>query len=908
MRKTSAPRASNSVYALALLGAASVLSGCGGGDAADSSVVATPDGGYQVLSGQVEKGPLLRGSSVTINRLTTAPETLAAGTTTALANTGAFTLPPLVPSGVSFTLEVKDDFGRFVPQSAAIFSSAFIETTAEGYYFNELTGERSDDYIALRGLSNLKSDRAINVNLLTDLSRERTLTLARTAAGSGAVSSAIFDTARRQAQTETLRAFGINAADLGSVASFSEMDLRKLSTETTPRAADQILLALSALAVQIGQDGSGLSDFLNRFETDLADNGVVDDATLKSQILQASAAVDFDRVAANLNRFYSSTRHVSADIAQWVDRSGGTIGLLQKHVQYIPNLAFTPGSSYDSKIFTVAGNATLACYGVEINDSRYGSVALIDGTTAVSSPRAFPTATTAANNLKLRFTPSDPNAVGFLVRWDAVSGACSTTSQANKVKLLAYAAVPSDVAAFLNKYKADFGRCMALPVTSRVLATNNTVPFSEGGATVTSMADACKPLFSDPSRTGIEFLQNGFRAGQFAYSMFTDAAMTRTAKVRDIAILRSSSAASAPMAPLPTLVMSVRYLDRFNRMSSFVTVAQKVAGTSPASGDWSVTGNQQAVDVNVTPLLRKFTSVANLSPGPVSTKEHFRSALGFFISAYGPGSRLPDGRAMSAVRISGSGLPGLVYVPPVQSGQTWMDISNQSGDVAAAASRRCGVTVGADGPTFANCPYLWVARTTTVVPSSAAPVKRIPTSTDGSCASAASVTQTCAWGSTWSAQDISATLVKNAPLTVEVFHGGSTTPTYTYNKYLNVGIADLTRAHLAGWVALDNTSVLAAQPLAGQTSLDLAWTGQVLNQNEVRSATVTLANAAASVATPDDAVARGMNTVTVSPGQQIQYTVPTAYTGATSQRSILLNMRTWDTSSKSLWFSYDTSN
>jgi hypothetical protein len=151
-------------------------------------------------------------------------------------------------------------------------------------------------------------------------------------------------------------------------------------------------------------------------------------------------------------------------------------------------------------------------------------------------------------------------------------------------------------------------------------------------------------------------------------------------------------------------------------------------------------------------------------------------------------------------------------------------------------------------------------------------------------------------------------LVKNTGLTVEVFYGGSTTPTYSYSKYLNTSVADLTRAHLAGWVTLDSATVLAAQPAAGQNTLDLAWTGQVGNQTEVRSATVTLANSAATVATPDDAVARGMSTATVSPGQEIQYATPTAFPGATNMRAILLNLRTWDTSSKSLWFSYDTGN
>ncbi|MEY8877509.1 MAG: hypothetical protein AB9M60_13445 [Leptothrix sp. (in: b-proteobacteria)] len=870
-----------------------------------------PDGSVQVLAGQVEKGPLLRGSTVTINTLTTASVALAAGTTTVLPGTTATTLPALVPSGASFTMEVKDDFGTFAPQSAAIFQSAFIETNAEGYYFNELTGQRSDDIIALRGVSNLKSDKAINVNLLTDLAKERTLALARAAAAAattapGNVTPAIFDAARKQAQLETLRAFNIDSRELGTVNAFAELDLKKISTEATARPADNILLALSALVVQIGQDGSGVSDFQNRFEADLADNGVIDDATLKNQILKASATVDFNRVAANMNTFYNTGKYVAADIAQWVDRSGGVIGVLQKDVQYIPNLMYSAGSVYESRLYSVPGTATPACYGAEMNDAKLGSVQLVDGTTVLTAAKIYPVAAAAAS-LKLRFTPTSPNAVGFLVRWDAVSGACSSTSQPNKAKLLAYAAVPTDVGLFLNKLTADFARCFALPVTSRVLGVDNTIPAGQGGPTVTAVADVCKPLASSVDRTGTEFLQNGYSAGQFFYNMLNDTSLTKSALVKDVAILRSSTAAGAPMAPNPALVLNVKYLDRYSRMGNVILVAQKLAGTSPESGDWSVTGNQQPVEISVVPQLRKFTSLAGYTSATPSIKEHYRSGIGFFIYPFGPGGRLADGSALSAVRISGSGLAGLVYVPPVQPGQTWMDLSNISGDVATASAKRCGATVGTGGPVWTNCPNYWIARTTSVVPSSAAPVKRTPTATEGSCNST-TVNQTCAWGGTWSPTDISASLTQNAPFTVELFYGGRTTPSLTYTKYLNSTLPDLTKAGTAGWVALDTATLASAQPVAGQTVLNLSWTGQVANAVEVKSATATLNNSGATVATPDDPVARGSNFVTIATDAEIQYAVPASSPGSTSLRGILLNLRTWDGSARSQWLSYDTAN
>lgn len=884
-----------------------LLVACGGGGDDSAGVQQHADGSFEVLAGQAEKGPLLRGSAVTINTLTTAPVSVAAGTSTLLPGTAATVLPALVPTGASFGMEVKDDHGSFAPQSAAIFQSHFIETTVQGYYLNELTGRRSEDQIALRGLSNLKSDKAINVNLLTDLAKERTLKLARSAAGGAAVTSAVFDSARRQAQSETLRAFGIEASELGSVASFGEMDLKRLGSDTTARPADQILLALSALAMQLGQDGSGVSDFVNRFEADLADNGSIDDATLKAQIQRASATVDLARVATNMNAYYGSSRFNGDALAQWVDRSGGVIGLIGKNVQFTPDLTFTPGTAHTSRTVTVAATAAAACYGAEMNDARYGSAQLLHGGSAVTNGQKYPLNTSTAAPLALRFTPSDPNAVAYLVRWSPVSGVCSLTNQASKVRLLAYAAVTPDVARFLNKLSADFAKCFALPVTSRVLSVDNSIPKHAGGPKVTALAPACEPLVSSSGLAGVAYSHNGYAAGQIFHGMLHDPHLTKSARITQFSILRSRAVGAAPMSANPTLVLNVRYVDRYNRLGSFGSVAQRFSGTSAESGDWWLTGNQHPADISFVPFLRKFVSMANYTSATPSIKEHYRSALGVFIAANGPGSRLADGRAISAVRISAAGVPSLVYIPPVQSGQTWMDLSNASGDVAGAASRRCGAAVTASGPVSSNCPILWIARSTSVTPSSAAPVLRAPLSTDGSCASAASLTQTCAWGSTWSPQNISSTLTMGLPFTVEVFYGGQTTPTHTYTKHINSPFPDLTRAHQAGWVALNSASLAAARPAAGQTQVDLAWTGQVANAVEVKSASVTLNTPAGVLAAPDEAVLRGSSSVTVAPGAELQFNTPTTYVG-TTQRALMLNLLTWDMSSRSVWYSYDTTN
>jgi hypothetical protein len=390
--------------------------------------------------------------------------------------------------------------------------------------------------------------------------------------------------------------------------------------------------------------------------------------------------------------------------------------------------------------------------------------------------------------------------------------------------------------------------------------------------------------------------------------MLTDTSLTKSVSVKNVSILRSTTAAPAPMAPLPTVVFNLTYADRYGRLGNTLQVAQKIAGSSAASGDWWVTGNQQRVEVNVVPQVRKFTSLAGFTTATPSVKEQYRSYIGFFVNATGPGSRLDDGSPLTAVRVTGAGLPGLVYIPPVQPGQTWMDLSNASGDVANAATRRCGNLLSATAPVWTDCPNYSIARTTTVVPTTAVPVKRVPTATEGSCATAASVTQTCAWGWNWAPADLTAQLTMNASFTVEYFYAGRSTPTYTYTKNLNSSLPDLTKVASAGWAALDSASVLAARPVAGQTSLALTWTGQVPNAVEVKTASVTLNSPTAMLSEPADTVARGSASTVLLPDGEIQFAAPSANPTATSLRSLLWSLRTWDGSARSQWFSYDTAN
>jgi hypothetical protein len=289
-----------------------VVAGCGGGDA----VQATQDG-FAVQGGVVQKGPLLKGSHVWIDELN--PLTYA-------------------PAGFTYNLLTKDNKGSF-NSSAINFTRRHIQTFAEGYYFNEITGAMANDSVLLQAQGDLIVDRLVNVNLLTTLAGPRLVALLTDKTKPATYRN--FDAARTQAQKEVLAAFLIyNSSDLmpGGVdtnkklvpANFSELDL------AGTHSANQILAALSALSVKVGVNGVGISQFIANFQQDLTDDGLINGTngavSVRSSIETASATADMMAgVANNLNTFYGANTITAAQLSQWVDSSGGTDQVIDKY-------------------------------------------------------------------------------------------------------------------------------------------------------------------------------------------------------------------------------------------------------------------------------------------------------------------------------------------------------------------------------------------------------------------------------------------------------------------------------------------------------------------------------------------------------------------------------------------------
>ena len=200
-----------------------------GGTSEDAGIIAVTD---REIVGVSQKGPFLVGSSVTIQELDG---------------------HSLTQTGNSFRASVKSDLGDFVVKGVNLVSQyALLEVN--GYYRNEVTGEKSEGMIALRAVTDLSDRSHVNVNLLTHLESGRVLTLVQNA-------GLTFAEAKAQAEREVLAAFGI--AD--KLERTEDLDL--FTGE-----GGAVLIALSVL-MQGDGSAADLSERVARAALSFAENG-----------------------------------------------------------------------------------------------------------------------------------------------------------------------------------------------------------------------------------------------------------------------------------------------------------------------------------------------------------------------------------------------------------------------------------------------------------------------------------------------------------------------------------------------------------------------------------------------------------------------------------------------------------
>ena len=215
------------------------------------------------ITGYAQKGPFINGSSVTVYDLQS----------------------DLSPTGKSFNAQITDNKGTFQMNNISL-SSSYVSLRADGFYFNEISGQQSAAQITLYALSDISGKNKINVNILTQLEKSRVEYLMNNGKS--------FTDSKIQSQKEILAIFNIE--DI-SINNSEELNISESGDD------NGILLAISSI-LQGYRSESELTELLSDISNDIREDGVLNSSTLGSELINHAIILDTASIKSNLTKRY----------------------------------------------------------------------------------------------------------------------------------------------------------------------------------------------------------------------------------------------------------------------------------------------------------------------------------------------------------------------------------------------------------------------------------------------------------------------------------------------------------------------------------------------------------------------------------------------------------------------------
>ncbi len=279
------------------------------------------------LSGLVQKGPFLNGTSITVAELN----------------------GEMGQTGKNFSTQISDNLGSFELKQVEL-SSQFVELKADGFYYNEIADEPSSARLILYALSNLSDKSTLNVNLLSHLEKDRVYRLIEDGLS--------FADAKARAQKEVLRMFSFDKPDM------EDSELLDISKEGDEHA---ILLAIS-LILQGHRSVAELSELLANINSDIREDGEINSSSTGSALVNGAMWLDLKEIRDNLESRYAETGQVIVlpDFEKYVD-------------QFLVNTAFEASDSIQYPEFSEYGENVL-----------HGDKSLLDNSTDYSLSAYLP--------------------------------------------------------------------------------------------------------------------------------------------------------------------------------------------------------------------------------------------------------------------------------------------------------------------------------------------------------------------------------------------------------------------------------------------------------------------------------------------------------------------------------------
>ena len=197
------------------------------------------------VSGKVEKGPFVNGSTIVLQPMNAKMQML----------------------GDTYISTIQDNIGNFTFGSK-VFATPFAELSANGYFFNEVSGTLSLGTLNLKSVVDLSDKVTVNVNILTHLKYQRIINLVN--------QGNRFKEANKQAQEELFAAFGLSKYAEKDASLFSIVEgndeaavlIAVSSLFLVNRSEAEITEYLAKLCHEFGQHGTFLTETKKQIKED----------------------------------------------------------------------------------------------------------------------------------------------------------------------------------------------------------------------------------------------------------------------------------------------------------------------------------------------------------------------------------------------------------------------------------------------------------------------------------------------------------------------------------------------------------------------------------------------------------------------------------------------------------------
>jgi hypothetical protein len=276
----------------------------------------SPDNKVQDIVGYVQKGPFINGSSVTVYDLQS----------------------DIAPNGKSYNSVITDKTGSFSFSKISL-SSNYVSIRADGFYYNEISGQQSVAQITLYALSDISNKDNVNVNILTHLEKTRVEYLMK--------KGNTFNDSKVQAQKEVLALFGINKSDIKPS---ENLNIAESGDD------NGVLLAVTSI-LQGSLSESKLTELLTNISEDIKEDGVLNDSTIGTMLVNQASLLDTSTIRSNLiNRYkeigsQSSIPYFGKYIVHLKDSSG---------FESTVKVSFPKQGSFGANLLNMVDNSTIS--------------------------------------------------------------------------------------------------------------------------------------------------------------------------------------------------------------------------------------------------------------------------------------------------------------------------------------------------------------------------------------------------------------------------------------------------------------------------------------------------------------------------------------------------------------------